>query len=262
MHPAGEAEERDDLVQPVHTGVRGRTRFFVSGLYRSPVLKVLLEEKLREKALFTTIEINPRTSRVLLVYPRDLTVEDVRQLILDGLDAAGITQYSSTARGGSVPPGLAGFSESAGKLLERLQALLPAVNSLDWSGFFGSPGNSAPQPVGEEQAMSAWHQEALEEILEAFNVSLDKGFSDTDVQLLLQRYGPNSLTASSRRSDFSILLEQFVSTPVAMLGASAVISLMTGGAIDAAVILGVVLINAGIGFVTERQAEKTISSLA
>ena len=37
---------------------------------------------------------------------------------------------------------------------------------------------------------------------------------------------------------------------------------LSGGAVDAAVIMGVVLINAGIGFVTERQSEKAIASLA
>ena len=42
----------------------------------------------------------------------------------------------------------------------------------------------------------------------------------------------------------------------------AVIAIITGGMIDAAVILGVVIINSAIGFVTERQAEKTISSLS
>jgi Ca2+-transporting ATPase len=152
--------------------------------------------------------------------------------------------------------------DSAGKLLQRLQALLPAVNSIDWAGFLKSGAAEEEQPPGEEQVLSAWHQEALEELLATFGVSTDSGHSGLDAVSLLQRYGPNSLMASSRRSDLSILLEQFVSTPVAMLGASAVISLMTGGAIDAAVILGVVLINAGIGFVTERQAEKTISSLA
>ena len=47
-----------------------------------------------------------------------------------------------------------------------------------------------------------------------------------------------------------------------MLGGSAVIAILTGGMIDAAVILGVVIINSAIGFVTERQAEKTISSLS
>ena len=262
MRPAGETESPADIVLPVHTGVPGRSRFSVAGLYRSPVLKSLLEKKLRETGLFTTIDVNLRTSRVLLVYPRDLDVEEIRQLILDGLDVAGVVHAISAPRGPGVSPDLAGFQENAGKLLERLQALLPAVNSIDWSGFFGNTSSTSSQPVGEEQAIKPWHRDSLQEILEAFSVSLEKGFSGTDVQLRLQRYGPNSLTASSRRSDLSILLEQFVSTPVAMLGASAVISLMTGGAIDAAVILGVVLINAGIGFVTERQAEKTISSLA
>ncbi len=161
MHPAGEAGKPDDVVLPVHAGVPGRVRFSVAGLYRSPVLKVLLEEQLREQGLFTTIEINPRTGRLLLVYSRDLTVDSVRQLVLDGLKASGTTPASSSPTGPSLAPGLAGFSKSAEKLLKRLQALLPAVNSIDWSGFFGSTANSAPQPVGEEQAMTAWHHEAL-----------------------------------------------------------------------------------------------------
>jgi Ca2+-transporting ATPase len=262
MQTADETLVSADTVRPVHTGVPGRTRFSVAGLYRSPLFKTLLEEKLREQGLFTTIEINLRTSRVLLVYPRDLTVEEVRQLILSSLDAAGMVSNTPAPHGPSADAGLAGLSESAGKLLERLQALLPAVSSIDWGGFFRGVPVEPEQPVGEDQVMNAWHRETRETILEAFDVSVLKGLSGTDAQSLLQRYGPNSLTASSRRSDLSILLEQFMSTPVAMLGASAVISVMTGGTIDAAVIIGVVLINAGIGFVTERQAEKTISSLA
>jgi Ca2+-transporting ATPase len=189
-------------------------------------------------------------------------VEDVRQLILTSLDAAGMVNNNPAPHGPSAAPGLARVSESAAKLLERLQALLPAVNSFDPGSFFRAGPVEAEPPAGEEQVVSDWHRQSLEEVLDAFSAAVQKGLSGTDAQSLLQRYGPNSLTASSRRSDLAILLEQFVSTPVAMLGASAVISVMTGGTIDAAVILGVVLINAGIGFVTERQAEKTISSLA
>ena len=58
-----------------------------------------------------------------------------------------------------------------------------------------------------------------------------------------------------------IFLEQFVSLPFAMLGAAAGISLLTGGITDAILIAGVVLLNAAIGYVTESQAEKTLSSL-
>ena len=61
--------------------------------------------------------------------------------------------------------------------------------------------------------------------------------------------------ANKRRSDLAIFVGQFNSLPVGLLGVSAVISVMTGGTLDAAVILGVVMINSVIGFVTERQAE-------
>ncbi len=71
-----------------------------------------------------------------------------------------------------------------------------------------------------------------------------------------------ALAAGEKRSDLAIFIDQFLNAPVALLGASAVISVMTGGAVDAAVIMGVVLINGMIGFVTERQSEKAIASLA
>jgi Ca2+-transporting ATPase len=48
---------------------------------------------------------------------------------------------------------------------------------------------------------------------------------------------------------------------VALLGVAAGISVLTGGIADAIVIMGVVTINAAIGYVTESQAEKTIHSL-
>jgi P-type Ca2+ transporter type 2C len=50
--------------------------------------------------------------------------------------------------------------------------------------------------------------------------------------------------------------------PVMLLGASAVLSIFTGGIAEAAVIVAVLGMNAGIGFVTERRAEETIASLS
>jgi Ca2+-transporting ATPase len=58
-----------------------------------------------------------------------------------------------------------------------------------------------------------------------------------------------------------MFLDQFQSLPVGLLALSAGVSIATGGALDAAVIMSVVLINAGIGFLTERQAERTIAAL-
>ena len=62
-------------------------------------------------------------------------------------------------------------------------------------------------------------------------------------------------------SGLSILIDQFKSLPVALLGAAAGLSIVTGGIADALVILGVVAINGAIGYITESQSEKTIHSL-
>jgi Ca2+-transporting ATPase len=57
------------------------------------------------------------------------------------------------------------------------------------------------------------------------------------------------------------LFEQFQNMPVALLAGAAVLSIATGGVLDAAVILGVVALNAAIGFVTESNTERIVGSL-
>jgi Ca2+-transporting ATPase len=57
------------------------------------------------------------------------------------------------------------------------------------------------------------------------------------------------------------MLDQFASLPVALLGVSALVSMLTGGLLDGIVILGVVMLNAGIGYTTEHWAEQTIAGL-
>jgi Ca2+-transporting ATPase len=87
------------------------------------------------------------------------------------------------------------------------------------------------------------------------------GLSTADAQRRLMLHGPNRLAEAKPRSGLRLFLHQFASAPVAMLGLSAAISVATGGIADAVVIVGVVLINAAIGFVTESTAERTIHAL-
>ena len=49
--------------------------------------------------------------------------------------------------------------------------------------------------------------------------------------------------------------------PIALLAAGAVLSIATGGLLDAAIILGVIGLNGAIGFIAEARAEETIGSL-
>ncbi|MCU0735975.1 MAG: cation-translocating P-type ATPase, partial [Methylotetracoccus sp.] len=105
-----------------------------------------------------------------------------------------------------------------------------------------------------------WHTQTEEQVLARWASTRD-GLRAAVAAERLARYGHNVLTAVKRRSPLAMFMEQLASPPVALLGLSAAVSVATGGLADAAVILGVVAINAVIGYVTESQAEKTINAL-
>jgi Ca2+-transporting ATPase len=113
-------------------------------------------------------------------------------------------------------------------------------------------------PQGDDQ----WHMRTTEEIIETFESSGTQGLAAERLQELLLRYGPNALPRAAPRGSLLLFLDQFKTLPVALLGVSAGVSVLTGGIIDAAVIGAVVVINALIGFGTESQIEKSIRSLS
>jgi hypothetical protein len=71
-----------------------------------------------------------------------------------------------------------------------------------------------------------WHVMALEQVLQALR-SEAEGLSPAEAAKRLDEEGRNLLTKLERRSDWHILREQFQSAPVAMLGVSAAIALMS-----------------------------------
>jgi Ca2+-transporting ATPase len=114
---------------------------------------------------------------------------------------------------------------------------------------------------GTEQKTEAWHLMTAGAVLQTFHSSKATGLSLTSAQEHLQTYGPNLLPESEPRSGLEIFWEQLNSLPVGLLTVAAGISVFTGGLVDAAVIMGVVVINATIGYITESQSERTIHSL-
>lgn len=114
--------------------------------------------------------------------------------------------------------------------------------------------------AGEAQPIEDWHLQPLEAVLTRLDSS-QTGLTSEAAENRLQQYGENTLTLSQGRSNLDILIDQFKSLPVALLGAAAGVSIFTEGVADALVILGVVGVNAVIGYVTESQSEKVIQSL-
>lgn len=106
-----------------------------------------------------------------------------------------------------------------------------------------------------------WHLMPSMRVARLFRSS-SLGLSSKVCQDRWKRCGPNLLPAIGSRSKKDIFFEQFHSLPVVVLMSAAALSFVTGGMADAIVILSVILLNAGIGYATENQAEKTISALS
>ncbi len=75
------------------------------------------------------------------------------------------------------------------------------------------------------------------------------------------KYGPNELKGKKKTPPAIVFLRQFLSPLIYVLLVAAVISLIVEHFIDAGVILGVLFLNAAIGFIQETRAEKAMEAL-
>lgn len=108
----------------------------------------------------------------------------------------------------------------------------------------------------------AWHARTSEDVCRAFDVSVDAGLSDHDVERRRREHGINELPRQRKQSAFSRFLQQFRNPLVYILLISGLVTIILGGITDASVILGVVLINALIGFIQEGKAVEALEALA
>lgn len=105
-----------------------------------------------------------------------------------------------------------------------------------------------------------YHSVHVDELYKLLDSSAT-GLSSTEAKHRLQKYGPNELKSDKATSRLHIFLHQFKSTIVAILAIAAVISLYYHHYIDAGVIIGVIALNAVIGYIQEYKAEAAIAAL-
>ena len=115
--------------------------------------------------------------------------------------------------------------------------------------------NAAPETDGHE-----WFTMDLADVLDALGTATG-GLDDAEAALRLQQYGPNTLPRREPPGLFEIVLRQFKSPLIYLLGIAAGVSLVIGEIKDAAFIMGVLLINAVIGTVQEARAERASQAL-
>ena len=104
-----------------------------------------------------------------------------------------------------------------------------------------------------------WHALAADAAVSV--LSRPNGLDWEEARLRLQRIGENRLQEPPRTSMLSLVADQFKSVPVALLGASALLSLATGGVFDALITLGVIGLNASIGVTTQAWTDRLIRRL-
>ena len=119
---------------------------------------------------------------------------------------------------------------------------------------------TTPLPGEFGRRLDAWHAAASDEALAALG-SLRQGLPAAEVARRLPLCGPNRLPQAARRGPLLRFLLQFHNVFIYVLLASAVVSAALLHLVDALVILGVVVINAIVGFLQEGRAESALEAI-
>jgi P-type Ca2+ transporter type 2C len=118
-----------------------------------------------------------------------------------------------------------------------------------------------PEMPDGSSVRTPWHATDPDVVIAAVGSS-PLGLSEAEATRRLADSGANSISPLHGRTQLEILLAQFNSMPIALLAVGALLSIATGGFLDAAIILAVIGMNGAIGFAAEARAEATIGSLS
>jgi len=105
-----------------------------------------------------------------------------------------------------------------------------------------------------------WHNISSDEALMVLD-SKRSGLTETEAKVRLVQYGPNELKGMKKTPPMLVFIRQFFSPLIYVLIVAAIVSVVVGHFIDAGVILGVLLLNAVVGFIQETRAERAMEAL-
>ncbi|HEY6094720.1 MAG TPA: HAD-IC family P-type ATPase, partial [Gallionellaceae bacterium] len=108
--------------------------------------------------------------------------------------------------------------------------------------------------------MSDWHHLPVQAVLEAMAAPA-QGLEHAEAARRLAKHGPNRLPPARRRGPLLRFLLQFHNVLIYVLLGSAAVTALLAHWVDTGVIVGVVVINAIIGFIQEGKAEKAMDAI-
>jgi len=116
----------------------------------------------------------------------------------------------------------------------------------------------AANETGAER--SRWYAATIDEVLASLATSRD-GLGEAEVLARRERHGPNTLEIQKPRSALARLLAQFHNVLIYLLIGAGIATALLDHAVDSAVIFGVVIVNALIGFLQEGKAERALDAI-
>ncbi len=119
-----------------------------------------------------------------------------------------------------------------------------------------------PDSQSNTQVLPAesWYTQSAKTVLKAFETTAD-GLSTEKAGNRLSRHGANRLPEIKTRAPLVRFFYQFHNVLIYVLIAASAVTAMLGHWVDASVIIGVVVINAVIGFVQEGKAENALRAI-
>ncbi|SNR74289.1 ATPase, P-type (transporting), HAD superfamily, subfamily IC [Humidesulfovibrio mexicanus] len=107
-----------------------------------------------------------------------------------------------------------------------------------------------------------WHAMSAQDAAKRLDTDPERGLSSGEAAERLRQHGPNALPVRKGKSALTRFLLQFHQPLVYILLAAGVITALLGEVVDSSVILGVVLVNAVIGYLQESKAVRALSALS
>ncbi|MBI4296605.1 MAG: HAD-IC family P-type ATPase, partial [Chloroflexi bacterium] len=105
-----------------------------------------------------------------------------------------------------------------------------------------------------------WHNLETESVLAALN-SAQGGLSQSEAESRLAEFGPNELVRKKKVSPWMLFLEQFKNLLIIILLVAVGLSAALGEVVDAIVIGVIIVFAAGLGFIQEYRAERSMEAL-
>ncbi|MFP8903192.1 cation-translocating P-type ATPase [Streptomyces atacamensis] len=120
---------------------------------------------------------------------------------------------------------------------------------------------SGTVPRHDSEPVADAHRRGAAQVAGLLGVDPSEGLSEAEAQRRADDWGTNSLAEPARRSQLLRLLDQFRSWLIGILLAAAVVAGIIGDIKDAVVITVVLVLNAVIGYLQERRAERSLEAL-